>query len=79
MKATYFFSQKQKQVMGRIANQNGEHYHSKHIDGVEFTEVQTFDESHESLWDDAKVVKVREGLPVDEWYFEHVGKKSAKI
>lgn len=78
MKATYFFSQIQKESISDRLEIEGLSYKEKFIDGKEFTEVDTSDGEHVSNFPNATIVHVKEDLPVDEFMLKHFGKRYAK-
>lgn len=66
MKATFFYSHEQKQHLKAVARMRGKHYIHSYIDGNEYTELQTYNGEHKSPYDDAVIVIVKEGLPVNQ-------------
>lgn len=73
MKATYFFSQKQKQIRLEM------NLPSVYIRDKQYTEMMTQEGEHKSAWDDAEIVCVIDNLPIDEFHYEMFGTKHAKI
>lgn len=71
MKATFFYSKEQYSRDRKLALQRCDTNYRPTIDGVEYTEAQTGDYEHKSLFDDAVIVCVKDNLAPNPFFLEH--------